>query len=86
MSVRVKVSKYSEGVNGSMDCFEIGDKAVIRNADNPKNNGLVVIIDSELMKHEDAPPPGLVYEVIFSNEYGRISVSAEKLFPVLDAG
>lgn len=85
MPVQVKVSKYCEGVDGSIGCFDIGDKAVIKNADNPQNNGLVVVIDSELMKRKDAPPPWLVYEVIFSNGYGRIAVSANKLFPIIDA-
>ena len=85
MLPKVKVSKYCDGVNGSMDCFEIGDKAVIKNADHPENNGLVVIIDSELMHHDDAPYPGLVYEVIFSNGYGRAAVSADKLYPIIEA-
>ena len=86
MSVQVKVSKYCEGVDGSVDCFDIGDKAVIRNAINPEDNGLIVVIDSEMKLHKDAPLSGRVYEVIFSNGYGRVAVSAHKLFPIIDAG
>jgi len=80
------VSKYCEDVDGSMDCFDIGDKAVIRNAINPKDNGLEVIIDSEIKLHKDAPLSGKVYEVIFCDGSGRFAVSAHKLFPVIGAG
>jgi len=85
MSVQIKVSKYCEGVSGADDCFEIGDKALLK-ASMPENHDCVVIIDSELRVHKDAPKDGKVYEVIFCDGSRRWAVSAYQLFPIINAG
>ena len=81
-NVTVKVSKYTPEVNGSMNCFLIGDRALLK-ATIPGNQDKEVIIDSELMAHEQAPR-GLCYEVIFCDGSGKFAVDAYQLFPIID--
>ena len=79
MAIQIKMSKYCKGVTGADNCFEIGDRAKIT------DNNEIVIIDSRLMEHEDAPNGNkgkLVYEVIFKDG-SRFAVSAYKLEPIL---
>ena len=82
--IEIRVSKYQVGVTGADNCFDIGDRAIATPPSTGKRIG--VKIDSKLMKHDEAPGDGLVYECIIDDPLPegwikRCCLSAEALTP-----
>ncbi len=83
--VKVLASKHQEAlypgsnIKGSSLAWGIGDKAIFTAPSSGKQYN--VVIDSDLMEHEDAPGNGLIYEVTFKDGSGRHAVLADALTP-----
>lgn len=86
--VEIKTSKFQAGVTGADNCFDKGDVAIYESMEDGRKHK--VIIDSKLMRHEEAPGDGLVYECILDEDLAqkggldRCCLSADHLTPALD--
>ena len=74
----VLLSKYATYTPGELYHIDIGDRARLHSVSGRPST--IVVVDSELRFHPDAPDEGWVYEVVFTEyDRARVAVAARQL-------